>query len=235
MQPARFHRSHGSHLDFTFFRDFKRKARQKVHPAFRFEFKPAKMRKARHNPRIVRHENIEPRRRFFQHHLAHLFRTFMQRPKCIVLARFKPLANSLVKTFSQSLLICGHITNKEISQTIERHHVHTVYSRRTRVAISRPQIHITRQLPPLGNALRSLDAAPHRTREINRIANRRDYTPQRNSLTPPAFRKPHMRTKVLVFWRNVVALSMAQKQINSGIPVYLCKKIRNGKKISSHL
>ena len=83
MQPARFHRSHGSHLDFTFFRDFKRKARQKVHPAFRFEFKLAKMRKARHNPRIVRHENIEPRRRFFQHHLAHLFRTFMQRPKCI--------------------------------------------------------------------------------------------------------------------------------------------------------
>ena len=159
----------------------------------------------------------------------------MQRPKCIVLARFKPLANSLVKTFSQSLLICGHITNKEISQTIERHHVHTVYSRGTRVAISRPQIHITRQLPPLGNAFRRLDTAPHRTRKINRIANRRENAPQRNRLTPTAFRKPHMRPEILILRRNVVALGMTQKQINFRIPVYLCKKFRCGDKISSHL
>ena len=100
MQPARFHRCYGSHFDIAFFRNFKSKACQKVHPTFRFKLESAKMRKTRHNPGIVRHKYIKTRTALFKHHLAHLLRTFMQRIKCIMLASIKPLANSLVKAIA---------------------------------------------------------------------------------------------------------------------------------------
>ena len=179
------------------------------------------MREARHNPRIVRYKNVKSRLSLFKHHLTHLLRTFMQRIKRIVFASIKPLADSFVKTFTQCLLVRRNVTNKEITKRVKRRNCY----RATNIA---------RKPATFRNALCRFNATPHRTRKIHRITKRRDNTPQRNGLTAPTFRKPYMCSKVLILRRNVITLSMAQQQINFGIPISLCKKIRSREKVSSH-
>ena len=123
MKPARFHGCDGRNFHIAFFKAFKSKPRQEVHPAFRLELQIAKVREARYNPGIVRHEDVKAGIAFCKHHLAHLFGALMQWEKSIVLTGIKPLADTFVKTFSQSLLVCRHITDKEISKFIERRNI----------------------------------------------------------------------------------------------------------------
>lgn len=215
MKPARFHGSDGSDFHIAFFRAFKSKTRQKVHPAFRLELQIAEMRKTRNRPGIVRHEDVETRIAFCKHHLTHLFGTLMKRPKRIMLTGVKPLTDTFVKAISQCLLVCSHISDKEIAKFIQRCDIH-----RGARAYSKAS-----ELAALANALRGFHTTPDRARKVHRIANRRNHFPKRYRLAAPRIRKPHMRTKILIVRRDVVAFGMAQQQINFRIPVNLGKKI----------
>ena len=224
MQPARFHGSDGRDFHIAVFGNFKSKPRQKVHPAFRLKLQIAEMRKAWNRPGIVRHEDVEARIAFCKHHLAHLFSTFMERPERAMFTRFQPLTDTFVKTFSQCLLICRHITNKEIAKFIERCDIN-------RGARTCPK---AGKLTAFANALRGFHAASDRTRKVHGIAKRRNHFSKRHRLTSPAIRKPYMRAKILVARRDVVALGMAQQQINFRVPVSLGKKVRKLYEVVCH-
>ena len=187
MKPARFHGGNGRNFHIAFFKAFKSKPRQKVHPAFRLELQITKVREAWYNPGIVRHEDVKAGIAFCKHHLAHLFGAFMQWEKSIVLAGIKPLADTFVKT------------NKEITKFIERRDIN-------RGARASPK---ARKLATFTNALRRFHATPDRARKVHRIANRRNHFPKRYRLAAPRIRKPHTRTKVLVVGRDVIAFGMA--------------------------
>ena len=199
MKPARFHGCDGCDFHITSFRAFKSKPRQEVHPAFRLKLQIAKVREARYNPGVMRHEDVEAGIAFCKHHLAHLFSALVKRPKRIVLTGVEPLADTFVKTFSQCLLICRHITDKEIAKFIERRDIN-------RGARTSPK---ARELAAFTNALRRFHASPDRTRKVHCIAKRRNHFPKRYRLATPTICKPHMRTKILVTGSDVVAFGMA--------------------------